>query len=72
MEVGALLTGVVRPGAFAGRRELLAPLDVAPVAGAIAAGSVVLVDGLAGVAVPTALSPTVVPWPGLPWTTADS
>src|SRR5262249_5763379 len=56
--------------------ELLASLGVALAAGEVAAAPVVLADGLgdglAGAAVPTAPPPRVVPWPGLPWTTADS
>ena len=79
-ELGALLAGLVPPGVVAGAvlaaGELPAPLGVALVAGAVAAAPVGLADGvgdgLAGAAVPTAPPPKVVPWPGLPWTTADS
>jgi hypothetical protein len=68
-EFGALLTGLVPPEAVAGAvlaaGDLLAPLDVALVAGAVAAAPVVLADGvgdgLAGTAVPTAPPPKVVP-----------
>jgi hypothetical protein len=80
-EFGVLLTGLVLPGVVAAGAvlaggELLAPLGVVLVAGAVAAGPVVptdgVGDGLAGMALPTAPPPRVVPWPGLPWTTADS
>jgi hypothetical protein len=80
-EFGVLLAGlvplgVVAAGAVLAAGELLASLGVALAAGLVAAAPVVLADGLgdglAGAAVPTAPPPRVVPWPGLPWTTADS
>jgi hypothetical protein len=78
-EFGVLLTGLVLPGAVAGAvlaaGELLAPLGVVLVAGAVAAPVVLaggVGDGLAGAPLPTDPPPRVVPWPGLPWTTADS
>jgi len=64
--------GAVAAGAVLAAGELLARLGVALVAGAVAAAPVVLGDGLAGAAVPTDPPPMVVPWPGLPWTAADS
>ena len=75
-----LLTGVVlgavAAGAVLAAGELLAPLGVVLLAGAVAAVLVVLAggvgDGLAGAALPTAPPPGVVPWPGLPCTTAGS
>jgi len=80
-ECGALLTGVVLPGVVAAGAVLaagepLAPLGAVLLAGAVAAAPDVLADGvgdgLAGAGLPSDPPPRVVPWPGLPWTTADS
>jgi hypothetical protein len=71
-----VLLGAVAAGAVLAAGELLAPLGVVLLAGAVAAVPVVLAggvgDGLAGAALPTAPPPSVVPWPGLPCTTAGS
>ena len=72
---GLVLLGAVAAGAVLAAAELLAPLGVV-----LAAVPVVLADGvadgtgdgLAGAALPTPPPPKVVPWPGLPWTMADS
>jgi hypothetical protein len=72
-EFGVLLTGLVLPGAVAGAvlaaGELLGVVLAVPVPVTLADG---VGDGLAGAALPTVAPPRVVPWPGLPWTTADS
>ena len=78
-EFGVLVTGLVPPGVVAAdvlaAGELLAPLGVVLLTGAVAVAPVVLADGVgdgrAGAALPTPPPPKVVPWPGLPWTTAD-
>jgi hypothetical protein len=75
---GVLLLGAAVAGAVPAAGELLAALGVAValVAGVVVATLAVLADGvgdgLTGVALLTAPPPRVVPWPGLPWTTADS
>lgn len=85
MEFGTLLAdvllagvplGAVAAGAVRAAGELLVPAVVVLLAGAVTAAPAVLVDGvgdgLAGRPLPTAPPPRVVPWPGLPWTMADS
>ena len=85
MEFGTLLTDVLLVGVLLGvvaavavlpAGELLVPAVVVLLAGAVTAAPAVLVagvgDGLAGAALPTAPPPRVVPWPGMPWTMADS
>ena len=68
--LGLVLLGVVEAGAVLAAGELLAPLGVVLLAGAVAPAPVVLADGvgdgLAGAALPTLPPPRVVPWPGLP------
>jgi len=73
---GAVLLGVVAADVVADTvGELLAPVGAVLLAGAVA-GPVVLADGdgdgLCEAGAPLTPPPRVVPWPGSPWTTADS
>jgi hypothetical protein len=74
---GVGLTGLVAEGVVADTAgELLAPLGPVLVAGAFVAGPVVLADGdgdgLCEAGAPVTPPLKEVPWPGTPWTTADS
>jgi hypothetical protein len=76
LAVGPAPPGLVAAGAERPAGELLVRPGVVLLAGAVAAGPVVLAGGdgagRAGASPPLAPPPNVVPWPGLPWTTADS
>jgi hypothetical protein len=74
--LAGVLLGAVAAGAVLAAGELLVPAVVVLLVGAVTAAPAVLVDGvgdgLAGAALPMAPPPRVVPWPGSPWTMADS